>query len=153
MLRGDSCFLLLAIVPSPDLDNGGSLEAVGISAIVGVSATNILVSFSLCRLILQCPMTDRRNEERSSHGGYRVDYNEYLVVGKMAIDWKKINQNITSLIYLLCSSRPVSLYSQLEGATGIVRIMFSVVPSSWTNSAKANFIICLPRPINNLRMS
>ena len=71
VLRGDSCFLLLAIVLSPGVDNGGSLE-VGVSAIVGLFATNIPLSFSLCRLILQYPMTNHKNEERSSHGGYRV---------------------------------------------------------------------------------
>lgn len=82
MIRGDSSFLLLVLLPIVS-------SPAGVSAIVGVFATNILLSFSLCRLILQYPMTSHKSEERSSHGCYRgVNDNEYLVVGRIEIDSK-----------------------------------------------------------------
>lgn len=140
MLRGDSCFLLLAIVSSPGLDNGGSLEPVGLPASVGLFATNILLSFSLCRLILQYPMTSHKSEERSSHGCYRgVNDNEYLVVGRMKRSIRKTNKNMPSLFLVLVpmACKPSSSTGRCNRCCS--QIMSSAVPSSWINRSQNKF--------------
>ena len=74
LVCGDSCcFLLLTVELLSDPCNCGSIKGVGTSALVELLATNIPVSFSLCRLILQYPIAKGENEERSSHGVYRAD--------------------------------------------------------------------------------
>lgn len=75
MLVCDNCcsFLLLTIMPFSNPGNDGILKGVGVSAFVELLAANIPVSFSLCRLILQYLIANHEDEERSSHGVYRVD--------------------------------------------------------------------------------